>query len=717
MVLVLCLAPVSCVGNNTPGDQTTDPVDTTTASVTTDATESSGDTGTSVPSDGTATSGDTGTSAPSDSTATSGDTGTSVPSDGTASGIDTPPSDQPNDTTAGSGATTPHVHVEEILPAVVPTCTQKGLTEGKRCSACGEILVAQTELPYVHSYGADNKCSLCGKEKATEGLAYKLKEDGTYEVSGLGTATDTNIIIPSTHENKPVTSVGPYAFYKCAEISTLVIPDSVKSIGDSAFSHCSGLMSVDIGDGVTTIGGDAFWMCNSIMNLTVGKKVTTIGRYAFEGCSNLFVINNKSSLVFTIGSTDYEDIAYYAKAITNADGTTKYKNDIEFSYHDTDDGLRFAYEAGKYTLIAYLGEEDTVTLPLTVNGQSYTIYQMRRAKNVIIPDGFVKINDEAFYDCTTLISITFPNGIESIGDRAFNGCENLKSINIPASVTEIGRYSNPFDGCESVTTITVDQGNPVYHASGNCLIETETKTLIAGCSSSIIPSDGSVTVIGISSFSTIHNLESIVIPEGIVSIDGHAFSNCFDLANITLPQSLQSIGRWAFYGCEITSITIPAGVTFIDESPFGACEELETIIVEAGNTKYKGIGNCLIDIESKKLISGGHDGVIPNDGSVEIIGENAFGSFHSLSDMVIPDGVTTICSSAFHWSSLKNITIPSSVTKIEINAFFDAYALESIIFKGTKAQWKAIEKGAGWNGATGEYVVHCTDGDISKADS
>ena len=58
----------------------------------------------------------------------------------------------------------PHEHTEEVLPAKEATCTETGLTEGKKCSTCGEILVAQEEVAAKGHSFAEGKCTVCGAD-------------------------------------------------------------------------------------------------------------------------------------------------------------------------------------------------------------------------------------------------------------------------------------------------------------------------------------------------------------------------------------------------------------------------------------------------------------------------------------------------------------------------------------------------------------------------
>ncbi len=671
------------------------------------------------------------------------------------------PTDEPTETPTEQP--TEHMHTEVIDEAVAPTCTETGLTEGKHCSECGKILVVQEVLPCTgHSFDSDKTCE-CGERMPTEGLSFTLiNNDTEYEVSGKGTATDTDIVIPQTYNDLPVTRICSYAFYNCSSLTSITIPDSVTSIDEGAFSRCFSLVE----------------------------------------------IYNKSSLTMTAGGTDNGYIGYHALNVyTPTSGESK--------LHTTDDGYVFYVDGDTRYLVKYVGGETDITLPENCQGHNYKIYRYAfydcdSLTSITIPDSVTSIGYDAFSYCDSLTSVTIPDSVTSIGDEAFFACDSLTSVTIGNSVTSIG-YSAFFGYCSLVevynkSSLAITAGSPNngevgYYAlnvytptSGASKLHTtddgyifyvdgDTRYLVkyaGGETNIILPENcqGHNYEIYVYAFYNCDSLTSITIPEGVTSIGEFAFFGCSSLTSVTIPDSVTSIGEYAFYDCDsLTSITIPDSVTSIGDSAFSGCLSLTSITVGENNTVYSSQDGILYDKEKTEFIH------IPDDlqGDVTIpdgitsigsyafsgcssltsitipegvtsIGYNAFYGCDSLTnvhitdiaawcginfgdscanplyyahnlylngklvtDLVIPEGVTSIGDSAFEdCSSLTSITIPDSVTSIGWAAFYHCSSLTSVTFNGTKEEWKAISKGDYWNSDTGDYTIYCTDGTIAK---
>ncbi len=214
---------------------------------------------------------------------------------------------------SGSDADPSHKHTVVVDAAVAATCTASGLTEGSHCSTCGEILTVQEKIDFLYHDYVDGICTHCGG-KCSIGLEYTSNGDGTCALTGIGTCTDTDLVIPPfSPDGDLVTSIGEGAFnlgYEKGILTSVVIPNSVKTIGESAFVSnvkmksvtlpegllsiedyafmiCEQLSEINLPNSVTHIGESAFSCCEALTSFTIPGSVTNLGSYAFSGCYGL----------------------------------------------------------------------------------------------------------------------------------------------------------------------------------------------------------------------------------------------------------------------------------------------------------------------------------------------------------------------------------------------------------------------------------------------
>ena len=417
-----------------------------------------------------------------------------------------------NETDNGNKEEQPsHTHVyENYVYDNNATCTEDG-TETAKCTGCDktdtrtkvgsktghkyaytpidanshkyECSVCHDSIDEQHTF-SDYKCTKCGYTvKTSEGLEFTLSQDGkTYTVTGIGTCTDEELLIPSLHNGLPVTKLdmydGPlkdlisndYAAETYSEdneepnededlenyrrlngIKKIIIPDSITEIAQFCFAFAFDLEEVIVGKNVKTLDY-TFYYCNSLNKINLPDGLTSIGNYAFFGCSTLTGVNIPNSL---------EKI-----------------NDCAFMEC--------------YALTSIIIPDNVKSVGDCAFMECYAL------TNLNIGKGIKAIGNSVFRLCTSLTSITIPDSVTSIGDRAFKDCTSITSISIPDSVTSID--GRAFNGCTSITSISIPDG---------------------------------VTSIGDRAFYGCSKLTSIIIPDKVTSIDNYALGSCSSLTNIT----------------------------------------------------------------------------------------------------------------------------------------------------------------------------------------
>ncbi len=509
-------------------------------------------------------------------------------------------------------------------------------------TANAEIIVTAQNEVYTATYGEAIRYS--------EGLRFTSNGDGTCYVSGIGTCTDTDIVIPPVSpQGDTVTSIDNYAFRDCTSLTSVTIPASVTSIGEWAFEECTSLASVFYGGtaedwDVIVIGGSNDPLLNATLYFYSETAPNVSGNFWHYVDGEIVIWPEYIAPTYSEG----------LEFISNGDGT--------------------CYVSG----IGICTDTDIVIPEKSPTG------------NIVIA-----ISSNAFRSCSSLTSVTIPNSIISIGRYAFAYCSSITSITIPDSVTSISDQA--FYNCRSLTSIIVDEANTAYKSIDGNLYSGDGKVLVQYAinkadSSFIIPA--SVSTISQYAFSYCTNLISVSIPDSVTSIGNEAFWRCSGLTSITIPDSVTSIGGYAFYGCyKITSVNLPDSITSISSHVFYDCKNLTSITIPDSVTS---IGSyAFYGCESLTSVT------IPN--SVTSIGSYAFSSCDSLTSVTIPASVTSIGKYAFYgctsltsvkfenpagWYLSTDANATSEMAITERNLQSDSKAAECLTDTYSKYYWK-----------------------------
>ena len=557
----------------------------------------------------------------------------------------------------------------------------------QHCSVCGKLTVVDENPTKAHNY-FNEICTMCGDTMYSDGLELSLSDDKTYyKVTGIGTCTDTELILPSTYNGLPVTVISNDSFRYCKNIKSIKIPDSVITIGYAAFSYCTSLETVVIGANVENIDREMFKYCYALTNITVDDN----NKHFKSVDGNLYTYDMTTFIMYAKGKTD--------ASFTIPNGVTVI------------DIYAFA-DCHSLTNVVI---SDSVT-----RISSYAFNKCSQLKNINIPEGVTYIGERAFDECRNLENIVLPESLESLDYWTFGDCDMLSSVIIPANVCS---YYESFVACDNLERIIVAENNEHLVSIDGVIYTKDMSTLLQ--------------------YPAGRKNENFVIPDGVTKITNNAFRECKNLQNLTIPASVTEI-QSVFYQCtNLQSFTvdenneyfssidgnlynkngtelikyalgkyslsfeIPASVSVISSHAFawaenlyfveihkdvtniGACAFVSSptiwIYVDENNPNYMSLDGNLYSKDGKTLIqySLRHtEDKISIPDNVQTVAVGAFACDTTLKTVII-DNNQVICSSAFYYCTNLETIVLSENAVVDYYAFEGCTSLKYIYYEGS----------------------------------
>ncbi len=546
--------------------------------------------------------------------------------------------------------------------------------------------------------------AVVSKANDSDCFEYVWNSDGeSLSIMECDVSVTGELEIPAYHNGVPITGIDEHAFEYCSSLVSVVLPESITSIGAKAFYYCSKLETIEMLGDVTYIGAyafencaklksfdfsndlqvigiGAFLGCSSLESVIIPNSITTIGGNAFMFCTNLSEIIIPDTIV-DVGYCTFLDTAYYNNPDNWENGVLYIGNHLIEANHGVP--MDYSIKDGTKTIApsAFSGNLtlETVFIPesvVSIGKEAFARVNNLTDINVSSDNSMYSDIDGVLFNKDKTFLISYPLGkqnlsyevpktVEAIDFACFRYCNFIESVVIPDSVTFIDYGALSY--CENLKNIDFSQSVININSGmiyGSAFYNNEENW------------DNGVLYINNQLVKANDISGEYAIKQGTESISSEAFCNCSNLECIMLPESLKTINESAFLYCDsldtvyVDSIDSWCNIEFVEsyDNSANPLRYADSLFVN---------GELLTQVE------------IPT--GIEKIPDYTFQNF-DIAVLNIPDTVKEIGEFAFrNCENLTTAIIPKSLCKIKYGAFDGCKNLKYVFYYGTKDDWDNTE--------------------------
>ena len=444
---------------------------------------------------------------------------------------------------------------------------------------------------------AETVSGTCGAEGDGSNLTWTLDtETGVLKIEGKGAMAkytwnvnapwyDYRDSIKTVSISNGVSSIGDHAFRYCGKIESITMPESIGSIGANAFRQCTSLTSLVIPSSVESIGANAIRGCTNLANITLPSGLTSVGDYALEENPKLnyneydnayYLGNSQNPYVVLVKAKDSSVESCEVNSNTNIIYFSAFQNCTKLT------GIRIH---GNITWIgAYAFDGCTKLANVTFDGGAKTLQTM----------------EYIFRNCTSLTAVTIPQNASYLYGGTFAGCTSLEKVVLLSYATRLVDMENTISNTATIWGYSGSYAEAYatkYNrkfvaiiANGKCgenltwmLDETGLLTIESTGAMEDYSSAGATPW---AEYRTM--ITSAEISEGITSLGKYSLWNFSNLTNLVIPSTITTIKTYTIR-VPLTSLVIPEGIKSIEQNAICWCPNLTEVVIPESMEKMAGL--------------------------------------------------------------------------------------------------------------------------------